>query len=428
MTGRSRSALRMPSTAETGQPLAVVMGLSPTGLHVVRVLGRAGVRVVGVASGFQSGRASRYLHHCITAGGTEERLAALCGLVAETPQDHPGRAVLIPTSDQDVDFVIAHAAQLTRYFSFQAAYRDGLASQIMTKDSFYQLCSDHGVASPRLWRSERSGLAELLHEVSLPCMIKPSRIHDIKDLMQGRKGWVIQSLSELDAVLAEIPTEAGVLLVQEIVPGPESSITLACSHVAADGRQHQTFTARKLRQYPPGFGSASLVQSSHEPESARIMADFLKAVGYRGVAAAEFKRHPDTGILQMIEINVRPSLWFSITEAAGRHVVLAAYCELAGSGTELPDLSQREGVRWRYGIKDLWSAYFYRRNPDFVLPAPDIEAAGPEQGRTWAVFSPDDPAPVVYELINFLWKAVARTLGLGRGTGSKMHTNDENLS
>ena len=48
-----------PSTKR--MPPAVVMGLSPTGLYAVRELGRAGITVTGVASGWQAGHASRYL-------------------------------------------------------------------------------------------------------------------------------------------------------------------------------------------------------------------------------------------------------------------------------------------------------------------------------------------------------------------------------
>lgn len=396
---------------------AVVMGLSPTGLHVVRTLGRAGVPVIGLGEPAQPGRLSRYLTRCITLADPAGRLAALEALAPETPEGQPGRPVLIPTSDQDVDFVITHAERLARRFAFQRSYRDGLAAAMLSKDSFYALCAAHGIAYPRLWSCTRDALPGLVPDLRFPVLIKPARLHAIKHRMGGRKGWALADAGALQRILPRIPDGAGTLLVQEIVPGPESAITLWCAHVDDAGVPRQSFTARKLRQFPPGFGSASLVQGAPEPETAAITARFLQALGYHGIAAAEFKRHPETGALALIEINVRPSLWFALTSACGRDVVLAAWRELAGLPAA-PEIPQRDGLRWCHALKDLASALFYRLRPGFLLPPPDIGCLGPVRERVWAVFAPDDPLPALGELGSFLAKALKRLAKFGdRGAG-----------
>ncbi len=226
--------------------------------------------------------------------------------------------------------------------------------------------------------------------------------------MAGRKGWLVRGPEELDDAVSQMPRAAGVMVCQEVVMGPESAITLYCAHIGADGRAHQPFTARKLRQYPSGFGSASQVQSHDEPDSRRISEELLGRLGYRGIVAAEFKPDPVTGRLKIIEINVRPSLWFGITSAAGKHPVLAAYRELSGAG-ELPEeMPQADGIRWHYTLKDAVSARFYRKNPGFVLPAPDTMAVGPERGTVGAVFARDDPAPAAADLLNLTNKFLGR--------------------
>lgn len=58
-------------------PPAIVMGLSPTGLHVVRTLGRAGVHVTGVADGSQAGGTSRYCRRVIY-GSAAEKIDKIC--------------------------------------------------------------------------------------------------------------------------------------------------------------------------------------------------------------------------------------------------------------------------------------------------------------------------------------------------------------
>jgi len=386
-------------------PPAVVMGLSPTGLHVVRTLGRRGVHVTGVADGAQSGAASRYCKQVIFGSDPAEKLDKLC---AAFPVGGP-KPILIPTSDQDIDLVIEHADRLSRHFRFQDSYADGLAARIMDKQSFYCLCDDHGVAYPRLWSGTTEQIADLGDTITYPCMIKPALIQLIKDKMKGQKGWIARDARDYSEHVARIPKGAGTLLVQEIVPGPESNITLWCGYLDEQGAR-TGFTARKLRQFPPGFGSASLVQSHPEQESAKIAERLLIALGYRGIAAAEFKTDPSTGQLKIIEINTRPSLWFSVTDPAGVPVVIQAYRALAGL-SPLPDADQINGVRWKYGPKDLYSSLFYRLKSDFILPTPQIEAAGPAHIRTHAVFAWDDPKPALTELGNFARKAVRRLIG-----------------
>lgn len=386
-------------------PPAIVLGLSPTGLHVVRTLGRKGVRVIGVAEGAQAGAASRYLDQCIRF---EDDASLLDTLLAASRQSGDDLApILIPTSDRFVQWVIDNSSRLSGGFRFQPSYSDGTAQAIMAKNSFDRLCRENGVAVPRTWETSADVLASEKDSFALPCMIKPAEIHRVKEAMAGRKGWVARTPDEVVKIAGQVPDGAGRLLVQEIVQGPESAITLACAYLDGEDGVRQLFTARKLRQFPPGFGSASLVQSAEEEETARIFVDLLSAVGYRGIAAGEFKRDPKSGKLKIIEINVRPSLWFSISESANRPVVYAAYRALAGLAP-VAEEPQIQGVRWRYLLKDLYSAVFYLRRKDFVLPAPEVDAVGAASNRTSPVMDLSDAKPVLAESWNFLQKALLR--------------------
>ena len=393
-----------------GFPPAVVMGLSPTGLHVVRALGAAGIEVTGIGEGFQAGRFSRYLYRCILTRTAEERLDILLRLYPEAAEGR--RPVLIPTSDQDVQLVLDHADQLSRRYAFQHSYRDGTAARIMSKDSFYELCAESQVEFPAVWNSRREDLLDLLPEVTFPCLVKPARIHDIKNEMRGRKVWIMRDAEEFRRKAADIPASAGTLLVQQIVPGPESQITLCCLHMDRQGVARQLFTARKLRQFPPGFGSASLVESAREPETAKISTELLSAIGYSGIAALEFKRHPDTGKLCIIEVNVRPSLWFGLSGASGRETVLSAFRELAGHAGALPERPQIQHMRWRYFTRDIASTLFYRLRPNFVLPPPRVPRGGGVTGRVGAVFARRDPVPALGELLNVLNKSIFRAVSV----------------
>jgi predicted ATP-grasp superfamily ATP-dependent carboligase len=257
---------------------------------------------------------------------------------------------------------------------------------------------------------QRSDIRGLSAALEFPVLIKPSRVHDIKTEMRGRKGWVARDAADYADVVASIPDHAGTLLVQEIVPGPESEITLFTAYFDQEGRAHQSFTCRKLRQYPPGFGSASLVVSEEEPETREIAEQFLAKIGYRGIAGVELKRDPRTGVRKMIEINPRPSLWFSASTESGKTITLSAYRDLACYGARQPETSQRNGVVWTYPLKDCYSAMFYRLKKDFILPPPNISAARGGNFRVSPVSVPGDRGPGVLELKNYIGKAVRRLL------------------
>lgn len=398
----------------TPKPIdVIVLGLSPTGLYAVREAGQAGYNVLGVGTPSAPGLWSRYLSERISAASAHDRVAAI---INRFPADATRKPVLIVTSDQDLEVVMDQRDALSARVHMQGAYVDGLAGQIMDKDTFYRLCDAHGVNYPTLWAAPVLDAADYRDKISYPCMVKPARIQDVKHLMAGQKGWILENPDDFDRVIPTIPAEAGTLLMQEIVPGPESEITLWCGYIDAAGVVRQRFTARKLRQYPPGFGSASLVQSEADTRTAEIAENLLTTLGYHGIAAAEFKRHPDTGELKIIEVNPRPSLWFSVTTAAGVRLIETAVADLTRQ--EGPrDTMQTNGVRWRYLIKDTASKLFYSRSRSFVLPAPDVTRSGPATQHADVVASWRDPAPAFAEIWMFVRKIVARSvqkLGIGK--------------
>ena len=385
---------------------AVVLGQSATALFAIRELGRAGFVVYGEPGDGGPAAGSRYLSHVASeVAQTEEQ--RLHYLLDRLPLDGPHKAVLIPCSDQDVDFVSRNALRLADKYMMQPALQDGMAVRLMDKESLYALCRDHGILVPGCWTLERHELEGLLDQLSFPCLIKPSLIHEVKQAMAGRKLWTVSSPEAYRELVGRLPDGNTRWIVQEIIPGPESEIWLYCGYFDATGRPHQQLTARKLRQYPPGFGSASLVRTESNEILRQLCADFFAAVGYRGIATAEFKRDPRDGKLRIIEVNPRPSLWFGVSSAAGKRIVLAACMDALRQ--PLPeDVVVPDGVYWRYFMKDIYSRVFYALNPGFILPPPQGLKDLPVQTSTGAVYASDDRWPMWGELTGLLRKLFVR--------------------
>lgn len=384
---------------------AIVLGSSPTALYAIRELALAGMRVavadVSAGCAFQSRHVRR------PEGRLLGSLDAIETWLASSPQGE-SRPVLVPTSDLFIEFVMARADALASRYAFAPAY-SGQAARLLDKASFHALCQEHAMATPGVWNADDGdGLMRLAETIPFPCILKPVLIHRARVFLQGNKVLLARDRAEYMGHVKRMPDGLGGWLVQEIIPGPESSITLFGGYIDTAGVPRQVFTGRKLRQYPPGFGSASLVTSLPCDETRELTLDFLRATGFRGICGAEYKRDPRDGRLKIIEINPRPTLWFQATHDAGGRIVEAAVRDLR-SREVLAESAQRPDVGWRYGLKDFASTLFYRRHgAGFVFNAPDVSGAAQTRVRSWPVFAPGDLRPTLAEPLNYLRKAWRR--------------------
>lgn len=388
---------------------AVVLGLSPTGLYVARELGNMGANLLGVDR--EHGCAGWSRHFRNGAGTWREREAGeLLERLLEYSAKQSSVPVLFPTSDYYIEFVVSNFDVLSNKFRIFDCY-ESAAAKLLDKSMFQALCDQHSVEAPRTWNISRiEDFANIVSEVTYPCLLKPAMIHRVKQLMPGKKSFVANNRDELTTLLAGFPESSGGWLLQEIITGQESEIELVAGYIGADESVSEVFTARKLRQYPPGFGSASLAISEVCEESERAAMGLLHAIGFRGIFGAEFKRDSVTGKLMIIEINPRPTLWFALANASGKRIVETAISEIAGLPARC-SVEQRNGVVWRYMLKDLASAIYYRRSKALsVLPAPNVSGAFGKKSRCWAVFDLRDPMPVFAELFVYAKKGLGRFL------------------
>ena len=384
----------------------VVLGASPTGLYAIREASKFGFDVAVADTGVGCAFYSKYVRtgNRRFRGSFEEIEAWLSGLASDA-QDKP---VLIPTNDVFIEFLVEQFEMLKDRFRMPAAY-SGLAAKLLDKKQFHEICVEHGVATPRVWSADgRRALLTLADDLPFPCLLKPALIHRARDFLSGRKVLIARSREEFNDLVDAIPGKLGSWLVQEIVPGSESEITLFGGYIDSSGKQRQAFSARKVRQYPPGFGSASLVASLPCEETVERTLAFLESVGFRGICGAEFKRDPRDGVLKIIEINPRPTLWFQIAHDSGKRIVEALIADLT-RGEQPDDEQQDPQVRWRYALKDAFSALLYiRKGNSFVLPRPKTSSMNGAWRRSWPVFAWDDIRPALYEPLGYLKKFLAR--------------------
>jgi D-aspartate ligase len=214
------------------QPV-IVFGASPTGLAVLRSLGARGIRCfVADRDSLRHSFWSRYR----------------CGkpIVADNPADLIDLAVKctsggkipigIPTSDEMILALSEHPCVSQGTLLVHDSIRNGLAAQMVDKQSFHHLCDKVGIVTPRTcFPNTASDLLSAAKTFQFPLLLKPIFGHLWRDRLSGHKLVVVSSENELEALVDGFGTDCSGLMVQELIPGTETNI-----HVAALFRGHAT--------------------------------------------------------------------------------------------------------------------------------------------------------------------------------------------
>ena len=377
----------------------MVLGNSATALYAIRELGKNNVVVYVEPNSNSFVVKSKF----VTKPNINNSFNRLDSIIDFKRKHINCPVFILPCSDQDLEFVFENKEELSDDFLIQESILDGTAIDLMDKEKLYQICKDNGVSTPSCWVVEKEELDSLIEKVNFPCILKPTLIHNVKNKMAGRKLWTIESEAEFKEVIKGLPQGNTSWALQELIPGPDSNIRLYAAYFDKNSVPTQVYSSTKLRQYPPGFGSASLVESKRCKKIEDVSNKLLNSISYKGIVATEFKIDPRDGELKIIEINPRPSLWFSITTASLKKITFAAYCDITLS-ISIADETQKENVIWQYLAKDLYSSVFYKFNKDFILPKPLIPNYAENCDYVYAVYDRDDKKPLIFEVASLFPK------------------------
>jgi D-aspartate ligase len=346
------------------RPGVVVMGLHVNGVGVVHTVARAGVAVVGLdARPRQPGFRSRLARTAVSPN-PEKEPAALLAFLRRLAAGLEGRWVLLPTNDEYAEFIAREQAALAPHFAFAALPPDTLGL-VSDKWRFHGVVARLGIPGPAtICPGSADELGARAGGLAFPCIVKPIMTSMWKGTGRG-KAVVAGTPAELLDHYRRLTSRPGDLVVQELIPGGDETVHFYFAYYDRTGRPRSEFTARKIRQYPPRFGTTCLAESRWVPEIADTSRRLLAALDYRGLVDVEFKRDPRDGVFKIIEVNARIGLQHQLAAAAGANLPLAAWHDLAGvSGPPAPP--PRDGVKWMILDRDLESAAHYLRRGELT--------------------------------------------------------------
>lgn len=365
---------------------AVVFGLLHAGLALSRSLGRAGVRVHGLAySKHDFGLRSRYLAERTIVGDDAQVLELLASL-----QDRP---VLFPERDDNVAFALRNWDAVRELADMPLPDDPDAIRRLRRKERLPEEAAAAGVAAPATFAATD---AAAIRGAGLraPFLVKPVEGQEFAFAF-GEKAIVA---ADVDAAVAawQRAHEFGFeTIVQELIPDSHEHVFSLLTYIGREREPLAVVTGRKVRQGPLRFGTSAVFETRTLPDVEEQGLRLLRHVGYRGYAHVEFARDPRDGELKLLEVNTRLPVWAGI--AIGRRVDVArlAYDDLTGRAVS-PAPRLPDGVTWVYLAKDVWvSAQMARRRE---LRAREFASHYLRRKKVRAIFAADDPMPALASL------------------------------
>lgn len=378
---------------------AVVLDLSANGIGIIRSLYKQGISIYAfdIEKKYRIGKTLHAkCHPCPDPVIEEEKLIALLINLSQKLHTKP---VIYAGSDEFVLFLSKNRDILKRHFHFLMPEHE-LIETVLDKRLTAKLVRDYNIPSPKSVVINGEQLPDnLLSDIEYPCILKPVHGHEFRKYL-SKKAIIIVSEAQLKK---QLPTlrQFGELIIQEIIPGDDDAIYQVGTLFSEEMELTGLFMGQKLNQFPPYFGAGALVKSIRNEEVIEKGVTLLKSLHLTGISVAEFKRDSRDGQLKFIEINARPWLWHSLSNASGINITYLYYLLVTGQQPE-KRLIQEEGIKWIYSIRDYLSTKEKVKNNNTTWHEWWKNKKGKKEH---ALFRWDDPMPFIRSAVTHLINA-----------------------
>lgn len=373
---------------------ALVLGGDYWGLAIVRSLGRRGVPVWVLGDSASLASFSRYARRTLPwPMGSEERqrdylleLARRWGLVGWT---------ILPLGDETAALLAREHAALSERFLLPASGWETLR-WACDKRLTYRLAAELGIDHP--WTVVPGSREELVAgSHPFPLILKPG-IKEETNAFTAGKVWQAPDrrtlLNRYDEACGLVPSDS--ILVQELIPGGANA-QFSFAALCLDGVPLVWAEAVRRRQYPPGFGVSTFVETIEQPAIRAPARRLLAAMRYTGLVDMEFKWDQRDSRYKLLDVNARPWGWLALGSQAGVDFPWLLWQML--HGRTVRPRAVTAGMRWIHAVPDLQAALLMIRRGELTAGAYVRSLGG---NTAHAVLALDDPMPALLEL-PLLW-------------------------
>lgn len=388
-------------TADRTVPALIVkIGSYPLhhgGVGAIRSLGRLGVPMYAITEDRWTPAAhSRYLRRAFAwpTTGREDPDALVEGLLRIGRRI--GRpAVLVPTDDEAAVLIAEHRKELDGPFLFPSVEPE-LPRRLASKRGLHELCVEHGVPSPAsAFPDTYEDVEDFARHARFPLVAKNREAFVRRERPAVHGTTRVRSAAHLLALARGWGERPGVIL-QEYLPREEAEDWIVHAYFDENAAPLAMFTGVKVRSWPPHAGMTATAYVVDNPELALLVEQFVKRIGFSGIADLDLRFDRRDGRYKMLDFNPRMGAQFRLFEsAAGIDVVRAQHLHLTGRA--VPEGEQRAGRRYVVENIDLPALLAYRRS-GYTTP----HAPARPRGTELAWLARDDPRPFFTMLARFV--------------------------
>jgi D-aspartate ligase len=374
---------------------AIVLGSHVMGLAVIRALAVMGVPIVVLVYDEREdmGYVSKYVTERISVPHPEKSEGQFIDVLVKYAA-YLGGGLLIPTSDETLCVISRNKTLLERHY-LVACTEWTITEQFIDKKHTYALADAIGVPAPKtMVPHSAEDVERYSRTVQYPCLLKPCQSHSYFDRFK-RKMTRVDNLQQMLAAYQEAANAGLEMMLQELIPGDDTHGVNYNSYFW-NGEPLIEFTAEKVRNAPPQFGSPRVAVSKHIPEVLEPGRKILQAMGFYGFSCTEFKKDARDGIYKLMEVNGRHNRSGLLAVHCGINFPWIQYKHLV-CGEWPVSCNYRAGVYWIDIFRDVSYSLRCFRHEGFTLSQYLQPYRGP---HVFAIWDKYDPKPFIQRGLN----------------------------
>ncbi len=243
---------------------------------------------------------------------------------------------------------------------------------VLDKRKFAELAQDLGLPVP--WSMAPATMEALraeLPRITYPCIIKPTHKEDwwtpkFREVLgHYRKAIECYTQEELLGYFEKVLKVNPNPLLQELVVGDDAQLYSVNLYYDRDYALKGFYAAHKHRTYPIHAGQGCMVETVKDDSIIEISREVARKLRVNGLCNIQYKKDRN-GVLKIMELHVRNSVWSYLGKASGMNLYYMAY--LDQQGYEYPYPVQYEaGVKFVDMKRDLKAILAYRKTGEWTI-------------------------------------------------------------
>lgn len=183
-----------------------------------------------------------------------------------------------------------------------------MVDTLLPKDSFYEYAKQNNFPISRTVTSKSDKALGLASSLTFPCIVKPTVRSLDWEQQVGKKGFIVNSVEELERCCDQVRPWSSTLVIQEWIVGGPSELYACNCYFDRNSRPLVSFVTRKIRQWPHFTGIGSSGEECRNDDVRDQTIAFFERVKLVGLGYLELKRDTRTGKFVIIEPNIgRPT-------------------------------------------------------------------------------------------------------------------------